>query len=236
MKLLEVLVFQGRVREIRESGEPFDIPEETGYVIVTNGENKEKITDMLEIGTRVELEYNFDINDMNWGIGTVNYLLKEGNLYKTNSMVSGRQPRSAVAVNEDRDEMYFIAVDGRSANSVGFTQEDLADFIIEIGGYEAVNLDGGGSTTLASERYDSVVVLNKPSDGRERGIVSGLGVFSNYDKKDKDVEFIKSKLEDRYYFPNQKFNVNVTGYNEDRIPVEIDKETLKVSSDLNHLY
>jgi hypothetical protein len=230
--LLEVLVFQGRIREIRESGEPFDIPEETGYVIVTNGENKEKITDMLEIGTRVELEYNFDLNDMNWGIGTVNYLLKEGNLYKTNSMVSGRQPRSAVAVNEDRDEMYFIAVDGRNANSVGFTQEDLADFIIEIGGYEAVNLDGGGSTTLASERYDSVVVLNRPSDGRERGIVSGLGVFSNYDKTDKDVEFIKSKLEDRYYFPNQKFNINVTGYNEDRIPVEIDQETLNVSSDL----
>jgi hypothetical protein len=229
--LLEILVVKDRVVEIKGDGESIEIPED-GFVIATNMNNFAKISYIIDEGTEIEIRYKFDLENIDWGLGAVNYLVKEGKLNTINSSVNGRQPRAAVALNKNQDEIYFITVDGRLNNSIGVTQEELADIIIEMGGYEGVNLDGGGSSTLIAERYENSVVLNNPSDGRERGLVSGLGVFSNYDKKDKDVEFIKSKLEDRYYFPNQKFNINVTGYNEDRIPVKIDKETLNISSDL----
>ncbi|MDW7669345.1 MAG: phosphodiester glycosidase family protein [Bacillota bacterium] len=230
--LLEILVSEGRVREIRETGEPFDIPDEDGYVLVTNGLNKENIISKLEETTRVEIKYNFDLENMDWGLGAVNYLVKEGRIYNINKDVSGRQPRSALAVNKGKDELYFVAVDGRSSNSVGFTQEELADFILEIGGYEAVNLDGGGSTTLTAERYEKIEVLNTPSDGRERSLVSGLGVFSNYDKTDKNIEFVKVGIDDKYFFSNQEIKLNAIGYNKYNIPIEIDKEYLNIISDL----
>ncbi len=231
-KLLEILVFGGRVREIRENGEPFEIPE-SGYVILTNGNNKEKIKSILDERTRVEIKYNFDLDNIDWGIGGANYIVKEGKLHNINKEILGRQPRSAVAINKDKSEIYFIAVDGRSSSSVGFTQEELAEFIIEIDGYEAMNLDGGGSTTLTAQKYDEIEVLNFPSDGRERSLVSGLGVFSEYKNSDKDVEFIKINLDNKFYFKNQDIKVDVTGYNKYLIPVEIEERYIRITSDLN---
>jgi len=230
--LLEILVFGGRVREIRENGDPFEIPD-NGYVILTNGNNKEKLKSILEERTKVEIKYNFDLDNIDWGMGGANHLVKEGKLYNINEEILGRQPRSAVAINEDKDEIYFIAVDGRSSNSVGFTQEELADFIIGINGYEAMNLDGGGSTTLTAERYDKIEVLNFPSDGIERNIVSGLGVFSDYKSSDKDVEFIKINLDNKFYFKDQDIKVELTGYNKYFIPVEIEEKSIRITTDLN---
>ena len=231
-KLLEILVFGGRVREIRENGEAFEIPE-SGYVILTNGNNKEKIKSILDERTRVEIKYNFDLDNIDWGIGGANYIVKEGKLHNINKEILGRQPRSAVAINKDKSEIYFIAVDGRSSSSVGFTQEELAEFIIEIDGYEAMNLDGGGSTTLTAQKYDEIEVLNFPSDGRERSLVSGLGVFSEYKNSDKDVEFIKINLDNKFYFKNQDIKVDITGYNKYLIPVEIEEKYIRITSDLN---
>ncbi len=47
------------------------------------------------------------------------------------------------------------------------------------GAYNAINLDGGGSTTMAIKPVDEQVtkVVNKPSEGGERRVVNGVGVF-----------------------------------------------------------
>jgi hypothetical protein len=54
----------------------------------------------------------------------------------------------------------MVAVDGRQETSVGMTLEELAEAMISLGAYEAMNLDGGGSTALVVG--DSIV--NRPSD------------------------------------------------------------------------
>ena len=71
-----------------------------------------------------------------------------------------RHPRSALGISRDSAMFYMVAVDGRQQMSVGMTLEELADAMIALGAYEAMNLDGGGSTALVVR--DSIV--NTPSD------------------------------------------------------------------------
>jgi phosphodiester glycosidase len=71
-----------------------------------------------------------------------------------------RHPRSAVGFSKDSATIYLVAVDGRRAWSVGMTLDELADEMIALGAWQALNLDGGGSTSLVVR--DSIV--NAPSD------------------------------------------------------------------------
>ena len=65
-------------------------------------------------------------------------------------------------------------VDGRSATSSGLTLEELAQYLVKLGAESAVNFDGGGS----SEMVINGRIVNKPSDGRERYVSIGLGLFT----------------------------------------------------------
>lgn len=74
--------------------------------------------------------------------------------------VSGRHPRT-VAGWDAAGRVLFVTVDGRQpAHSVGMTLPELADFLVGIGAVEALNLDGGGSTTMVIAGR----VVNLPSD------------------------------------------------------------------------
>lgn len=86
-----------------------------------------------------------------------------------------RHPRTAVGFSQDSTKIYFVAVDGRSAQSVGMTLHELADFMQRIGVYQGINFDGGGSTTMFVR--DSV--MNVTSDGVERTVANALAVFTS---------------------------------------------------------
>ena len=77
-------------------------------------------------------------------------------------------PRSAVGATRDNHLIFFVA-DGKQPEwSSGLTLPRLAEELKKLGCVEAMNLDGGGSSTLVVNG----VVLNKPSDGRERAVTS----------------------------------------------------------------
>ncbi len=77
------------------------------------------------------------------------------------SFVWTKHPRSAVFTTKDK-RVVFITVDGRSkGNAIGVSIPELAHLIRLLGGRDALNLDGGGSTTLWMENNG---VLNCPSD------------------------------------------------------------------------
>ena len=65
-----------------------------------------------------------------------------------------------------------MVVDGRSRSSVGYTLLELAQFMLEQGAVEAMNLDGGGS----SQMIVGSQIVNAPSDGRERRLGAGIAV------------------------------------------------------------
>ena len=91
-------------------------------------------------------------------------------------------PRSAVGYSDGGNKVYFLVVDGRSLISDGVRTSVLADIMRYAGATDAMNVDGGGSSTL----YTSALgVRNKPSDGTERA--DGNAIFAVCNAPDDDV-------------------------------------------------
>ncbi len=87
-----------------------------------------------------------------------------------------REPRSAVGVSEDGRKVILVTVDGRRATSHGGTLTEMAELMIELGASRAINLDGGGSTTMYVSGEGGVV--NRPSRGWEREVINHIGVLA----------------------------------------------------------
>ena len=110
-------------------------------------------------------------------------LVEDGKVLK--GLDDSVQPRTAIALDERRRQLIIVLVDGRQPNySEGITLDELAKLIVEFGGYTAMNLDGGGSTTLVIEDSNGKAkVLNSPIDqyipGRERTVGSHLGIYAS---------------------------------------------------------
>ena len=93
-------------------------------------------------------------------------------------------PRTAAGVNEPGDRLILVVVDGRQPGySEGMTLEEVAEVLRRHGAWHAVNLDGGGSTTMAME--DPVThapgLVNASSDkdaASGRPVGSSLAVFA----------------------------------------------------------
>ena len=100
-------------------------------------------------------------------------LLMENALVKLNDNAfnKNRHPRSAVAITPN-DKLLFITVDGRNKRAEGMNLDELAYFLKMIGASSALNLDGGGSTTLYVDTKMKTGVLNYPSDN---GLFNHLG-------------------------------------------------------------
>ena len=89
------------------------------------------------------------------------------------SFVETKHPRTAVAKLKD-GKFLMVTVDGRSESSGGISLPDLAAFLLEMGATDAMNLDGGGSTTM----FLNGKVVNHPSDKEgERSIGDAILVF-----------------------------------------------------------
>lgn len=85
--------------------------------------------------------------------------------------VESRHPRTAAGYNQDSTKAYFVVVDGRQTVSVGMSLNELANLMLSVGAHNAVNLDGGGSSTMVIHNQ----VVNSPSDpGGERSIANAL--------------------------------------------------------------
>ena len=82
-----------------------------------------------------------------------------------------RAPRSAIGVTADKHVLLVVA-DGRQApRAIGVTYAHMADLLIALGAVNAVELDGGGSSTLWARGHG---VLNNPSDGQQRRVAIGI--------------------------------------------------------------
>ena len=92
------------------------------------------------------------------------------------SFATSRHPRTAVGFTQDSTKLFLMTVDGRQPGySMGMTLRELAEFLIGLGAYQAINLDGGGSTTMVVRNR----IVNRPSDsGGERSVANALMVIS----------------------------------------------------------
>ena len=107
--------------------------------------------------------------------GASPHLLNKGQLAypsgNRDSFTQGRHPRTMVGITP-AGETLLVTVDGRQNGSVGLSLLEAAHLMAGLGATDAVNLDGGGSTTFVA----GGAVRNRPSDGAERRVVSALAL------------------------------------------------------------
>jgi hypothetical protein len=94
------------------------------------------------------------------------------------------EPRTAIGLNRANRTLILLIIDGRQpGTSEGATLGELAEILLEYGAHNAMNMDGGGSSTLVIEGENGQpVILNSPIDGnvpgRERPVANHLGIFA----------------------------------------------------------
>lgn len=89
-------------------------------------------------------------------------------------------PRTAVGLSQNDQFMYLVAVDGRQPGySQGVTLAELGNLMKDLGSYDAIEMDGGGSTAVAIEGANGAPdLLNVPSGGGERYDGDNLGIYA----------------------------------------------------------
>lgn len=100
------------------------------------------------------------------------------------SFYTARHPRTALGLRGD-GVVLLVTVDGRTEAGKGMTEPELAQHMIWLGAVQAINLDGGGSTTMWVDGMSVNGIVSHPSDNEladhhgERWVSDGLLVFSN---------------------------------------------------------
>lgn len=132
----------------------------------------------LKPGDRVAIELKtsgFDWERIDSAVGGGPMLVQDGEAsvgeegFPAQAFVAARHPRTAVGRTKEGD-ILLVAVDGRSAVSAGASLAEMAGIMRGLGCVEAMNLDGGGSTTMAAVG----ITVNRPSDGRERPVADAV--------------------------------------------------------------
>ena len=178
-EVLELVIDNKRVSSITKTNGKTTIPK-TGYVLTVTGAKRQEVSSvaaegkegLVILGSLIENPENSpshaamaftDVEDI---VGGVPQLIKNGKIDITweqekasKSFFETRHPRTAVAKLKS-GKFLMITVDGRSESSGGIGLHDLAAYLIELGAVDAMNLDGGGSTTMFLDGR----VVNHPSD------------------------------------------------------------------------
>lgn len=83
-----------------------------------------------------------------------------------NAFNKTRHPRTVVAIAKNK-RILFITVDGRNINSAGMSLFELGKMMSWLKADDAINLDGGGSTTLWINNYNENGIVNFPTDNKK---------------------------------------------------------------------
>ncbi len=175
---VEVVVRSGKIVEIRNGAGSCVIPAD-GFVVSASGAKKAELLAAAQLKNRVAFaaevfaesvsgdstggKYAVRGEDITNGVPQ---LIKNGAIDITwekekssQAFVETKHPRTAVAQLKD-GKFLLMTVDGRSEKSAGIGLQHLAELLIEFGATDAMNLDGGGSTTM----FLNGAIVNQPSD------------------------------------------------------------------------
>lgn len=146
---------------------------------------------------------------------------------------SAFHPRTGIGYGANKSKVIMMVIDGRSAISNGVRTSQEADLMRYAGATDAINLDGGGSSTL----YTSALgIRNVPSDGSERSDGNGIFAVSNApeDNTIAEIRFVDWAMQ----FP--KYGTYVPkfyGYNQYGMLINTDVQgvTLSCATELGHI-
>jgi exopolysaccharide biosynthesis protein len=181
---VEAVVLRNRIVNLHEGAGSQPIPP-GGFVLSAHGAARAWLRAKARRGARVEIKTTLSYAPAlafkaDFILGGGPRLLQAGKLVETEaasyaaSFYKLRHPRTALGWRAD-GQFVLVTVDGRQPQqSVGMTIPELAALMQELGCVEALNLDGGGSTTMVIQNK----VVNSPSDATgERAVSDALLLF-----------------------------------------------------------
>ncbi len=177
--VVEVFVSGGIVTEILENAPGKPIPVD-GYVLAGRGEGANYIKENINVGDELIVDYKISPNDIYTGTGGWTFLVDNGQALKSfPSDINGVNARTAVGYSGNKRFFYVVVVE-KSPLSRGMTLNELANYMEGMGVERALNLDGGGSSTLAARPLgdERAVLVNRPSGTSQRSVPTGIGFFS----------------------------------------------------------
>ena len=182
-KVTEVEVVDGQVTAVRPAAGEGAVPAD-GFVLVGREAGANVLAE-LAVGDPVTISYRArtaDDQEIRTAVNGRQLLVVNGVAQKASQGNNvPPAPRTAVGFSEDGRKMFVLTADGRQpAFADGLGLDELAAMMIELGAFNAVNLDGGGSTTMVARTPGGTTarVENRPSDGAERPDPNGLALFA----------------------------------------------------------
>ena len=157
---------------------PINIPE--GKALLWFRGDPAQLTKDMHVGDEIEIGFkvwlsgmpDLDVNFMQNVGGSNHIILRNGQLAEN---WEGRQPRTCMGMSADSTKIYFAVLDGRSTTSLGVSLFEAAGAMLGLGAWNAVNLDGGGSSCMVVNGD----VANRLSDGMLRDTGNGWAIISN---------------------------------------------------------
>lgn len=166
----EVWIRKGKVVKVGRTltkGERF-----RGKVVVGQGRGAKKLAGLRK-GDRLSVAVRA-VGGHRMAITSNAMLLRDGRIRPRDDREM--HPRTAVGHDRETNQLFLVVVDGRSTSSRGMTMVELAGLLQALGADDALNLDGGGSSTLVAPDARGVPgVRNVPSDGSQRRVPNAIG-------------------------------------------------------------
>lgn len=203
-----------------------EIPE-GAQLLLGREEGADKVA-ALKVDDKVDVAIGPD-QDVDMGVQGSDQILTNGEVMAMNddSLVKTSHPRTAIGVSKDGSKVYAIVLDGRSANSHGMTLPELGQLFKDLGAYNAVNLDGGGSSAMIARAAgdDGPAVWNTPSDGDVRSVSDALVFYSSAPKDEISDAQLSVVLEnENAVFPGLHRTLEGEGLGKNLAPLAVDGE------------
>ncbi|HNT34291.1 MAG TPA: phosphodiester glycosidase family protein [bacterium] len=189
----------------------------------------------IQQGEEISIDMNLepDYSPIKLAVGGGPRIVRDGEpVAGDDNFSTVRHPRTAVGFSQDGKELILLAVDGRRAGwSIGMSLWELGQKMRELGCWQAMNLDGGGSTTMVLWHE----VKNRPSDNTgERSVANCLLVRSTAPRG--KVEHISLKRAKVHLLPASTFKMDIIGTDRFHQPVSIDDSTVRWSTPRGWFY
>ena len=175
-------IADGRVIGFETDSSSLDI-DSLDFIVAAVGTKVSALKESFKENQRVKLEIDLSpsIDSITDAFGGGSLLLKNGAIPSSFSMpIPGRNPRTALGVDKSGSRFWLITVDGRSSFAAGMTEAELASYMKNLGAWNAINLDGGGSTEMLARRLGeaALTIANTPSGSVERKIANAIAATS----------------------------------------------------------
>lgn len=225
----EVFVSSGSVVQIRTNQPGAPIPG-NGYVLAGRGKAADFIKNNIKQGDNITINYSVTPggDKIRAGTGGWSMLVDKGRaLGNFPSEINGTNARTAFGHSRDKKTLFVAAVE-KSPASRGLTLDELAEYLVYMGVDRALNLDGGGSTTMAVRPLGEKrpVLVNRPQMGIQRLVPTALGFFSSAPGGSLAGILLKGP---EAILPGDTASFNLYGYDGHYNPIPVDQEKVSWS-------